>query len=71
MASVYPFAPATPTVRKLWSEVRKARKNHVLKCGCTVKPGMLYVSSGILLNGQFTVVKQHTIGCLEVIHRPN
>lgn len=71
MASVYPFAPhrpADPEIRKLWNEIRLARKPHVLKCGCTIKPGIRYHSVGVLVNGRFTVLKQHVFGCLELLH---
>ncbi len=52
----------------LWNKVRKARKAHTLKCGCTIQPGTYYHSTGMLIKGHFTYAKQHALGfCCEPV----
>lgn len=50
----------------LWNKIRTARKPHILKCGCTIKPGQVYHSTGMLIKGKFAYAKQHALGmCCE------
>lgn len=56
-------------VRVLWNKIRCARVSHVLPCGCIIRPGEHYHSTGILLDNVFTYKKQHVQGmCVEKLH---
>ena len=68
MTHVQPFAPSSPEVRVLWNKIRRARKDHILKCGCILKAGLHYHCVGAMVNNRFTITKQHVHSCLELLH---
>lgn len=60
-------------LRILWNKVSKARKPHVLKCGCTIQAGTFYHSVGTLAYSHkgkavFLRAKQHLTGCIEKLN---
>lgn len=60
--------PHQPTIRPIYNEVRKARKEHTLKCGCLLRAGFQYIAVGVLIDGVFVNEKHHMNGCFEKLN---
>jgi hypothetical protein len=58
-----------PTLKVLKNKITMARVTHTLRCGCELKPGFQYHQVVALVNGQFTITKQHFSGkCIELVN---
>jgi len=55
-------------IRVLANELRKAKKDYILDCGCRLKAGMSYHAIVALKDGKVAVKRNHIIGCLEAVH---